>query len=83
MNQMLSFERMLQRAGNYPGLAMATSFIQVEYGIRELEAHWDGFVDSMRVYRNVDESEINEIRLYNAFTEGLEDFIECSLSFIV
>ena len=73
----LSFENMLRSAKFFPGLALATSFIQVEYGVRELEGHWRGFVDSLY---DSEKNESNELALYNSFTEGLEDYIEMSLS---
>lgn len=73
----LSFDTMMSAAEHFPGLALATSFIQVEYGILELEAHWEGFVDSISGH-NLDE--VNAFSLYKFFTEGLEDYIEISMS---
>jgi len=77
MSYDLSFETMMLAAKYFPGLALATSFIQVEYGILELEAHWAGFVDSISGH-NLDE--VDALTLYNSFTEGLEDYIEISMS---
>lgn len=72
----LRFESMMLAARHFPGLALATSFIQVEFGVKELEAHWAGFVDSINYYQET----LTQIGLYNSFTEGLEDFIEIALS---
>lgn len=41
-----SFDQMIKHAKTDFELASATSFIQVEFGKRELLACWDGFVDS-------------------------------------
>lgn len=77
MSYDLTFETMMSVARHCPGLALATSFIQVEYGVLELEAHWDGFVDSISG-QNLDN--VDALTLYNSFTEGLEDYIEISMS---
>ena len=45
-----SFNQMMAIASGNPDLAKATSFIQVEYGLNELRASWDGFVDTSKHY---------------------------------
>ena len=40
----VSFERMRKTAALNNPLSVATSYMQVEYGLSELEACWDGFV---------------------------------------
>ena len=41
---------MMAVASGNPDLAKATSFMQVEYGLDDLRASWDGFVDSSKHY---------------------------------
>lgn len=43
-----SFEQMMTVAAGNKKLAEATSFIQVEYGLDDLRASWDGFVDTSK-----------------------------------
>jgi capsule polysaccharide export protein KpsC/LpsZ len=45
-----SFKQMMTIAAGNKKLAEATSFVQVEYGIDELRACWDGFVDTSTHY---------------------------------
>ena len=42
----VNFESMMRFASGNFTLAEATSFLQVEYGMSELRACWDGFVDT-------------------------------------
>ena len=41
-----TFEQMQTACCSNKQLAMATSYMQVEYGLDELRAGWDGFVDT-------------------------------------
>lgn len=43
-----SFEQMMTVAAGNKKLAEVTSFMQVEYGIDELRASWNGFVDTSK-----------------------------------
>lgn len=43
---MITFEELLRIAAREPALAEVLSFVQVEYGLDELKAHWQGFLDS-------------------------------------
>ena len=45
-----SFKQMMTIAAGNKKLAEATSFVQVEFGILELHACWDGFVDTSKEY---------------------------------
>jgi len=45
-----SFKQMMTVAAGNKKLAEATSFVQVEFGILELQACWDGFVDTSAHY---------------------------------
>ncbi len=40
----VSFSEMLKVAAGNPTLGVAASYLQVEYGMEELRACWDGFV---------------------------------------
>ena len=68
----ITFESMMRfAAGNFT-LAEATSFIQVEHGIKELEACWDGFVDTS------DDAGLefkNKKEVCEAFAEALHEYI--------
>jgi len=45
-----SFKQMMTIAADNKKLAEVTSFVQIEYGLKELEACWDGFVDTSKHY---------------------------------
>ena len=68
----ITFDRMMiYAAGNF-SLAEPTSFIQVEYGIKDLKACWDGFVDTSDdaglVFKNKKD-------VCESFSEALNDYI--------
>ncbi len=68
-----SFEQMLVAAKKSFPLAEATSYIQVEYGLGELQACWDGFVDTSDAY----DQEFNSRKQICAeFTHALSEYIE-------
>lgn len=54
-------------------LAEATSFIQVEYGISELHACWDGFVHTSD---NYDQEFKSRKQICAEFANALADYIE-------
>jgi hypothetical protein len=68
----ITFESMMRfAAGNFT-LAEATSFLQVEYGMSELRACWDGFVDTSN---NAELTFKDRKTLCNEFTAALSDYI--------
>ena len=68
----ITFESMMRfAAGNFT-LAEATSFLQVEYGMSELRACWDGFVDTSN---NAELTFKDRKNLCNEFTAALSDYI--------
>ena len=40
----VTFDQMRRAARNFSELGVSASYLQVEYGLSELEACWDGFV---------------------------------------
>jgi hypothetical protein len=68
----ITFESMMRfAAGNFT-LAEATSYLQVEFGMAELQACWDGFVDTSN---NAELTFKNRKTLCNEFTAALSDYI--------
>ena len=68
----ITFESMMRfAAGNFT-LAEATSFLQVEYGMDDLRACWDGFVDTSD-YAGLEFKDRKTI--CNEFTAALSDYI--------
>jgi len=68
-----SFEKMLETACYIPDLAMATSFTQVEFGIAELHACWDGFVDTSD---NYNQNFTTGTQICLEFTRALTEYIK-------
>jgi hypothetical protein len=68
-----SFEQMMTQAAGNPELAKATSFMQVEYGIDDLRASWDGFVDTSKYYKVEFKTRKH---LCERFAETLADYID-------
>ena len=60
----IDFTQVFDYADQRPELAIARSFVQVEGGVSELEASWDGFKDAAE-FHNVS---------YDSATHALEDF---------
>lgn len=46
----VSFSDMMKVAAGNPALGVAASYLQVEYGLDELRACWDGFVHTSDAY---------------------------------
>jgi hypothetical protein len=69
----VSFEQMRRAARNNPELAVPASYLQVEYGLAELEACWDGFVHTSDYYNQTfaTRKAINQ-EFANALNEYLE-----------
>ena len=68
----ITFESMMRFAANNFLLAQATSYFQVEFGIAELRACWDGFVDTSN---NAELNFKDRVVLCNEFTAALSDYI--------
>ena len=68
-----SFNQMMTVASGNKKLAKATSFIQVECGLDELRASWDGFVDTSKHY-GVEFS--TRKHLCSEFANALVEYIE-------
>ena len=69
----VTFEQMLRASRNLPELGVPASYMQVEYGLAELEACWDGFVHTSDAYHQSFKTrkEINQ-EFANALNEYLE-----------
>ena len=69
----VTFDQMRIGARNNPELGVLTSYLQVEYGIRELEACWDGFADTNDNYGMTFKS---KKEIYLEFADALNEYIE-------
>ena len=68
-----SFKQMMTIAAGNKRLAEATSFVQVEFGLKELETCWAGFVDTSKHYG----VEFNTRKhLCEEFANALTEYIE-------
>lgn len=68
-----SFERMMVFASGFYELAEATSFLQVEYGLSELRACWDGFVHTSDAYGQTFKT---KKQVYAEFASALTEYID-------
>ena len=68
----ISFERMMTYAAGNLSLAEPTSFIQVEYGLKDLRACWEGFVDTSN---EAGLSFRNKKEICESFAEALQDYV--------
>jgi hypothetical protein len=69
----VTFQQMLAAGKKNPQLGKACSYMQVEYGIKELETCWQGFVDTS------DHAEQNfryRKQVCAEFGDALSDYIE-------
>jgi hypothetical protein len=69
----VTFDQMRIGARNNPDLGVLTSYLQVEYGIKELEACWDGFADTNDNYGMTFKS---KKEIYLEFADALNEYIE-------
>ena len=69
----VTFEKMRIVARNNPELGVPASYLQVEYGLKELEACWDGFVHTSDEYGQEFKTR-KQICL--EFANALNDYIE-------
>lgn len=69
----ITFHQVQIGARNNPKLGVPASYIQVEYGIRELEACWDGFAHTSDNYGL---SFPSRKEVYLEFADALSEYIE-------
>jgi hypothetical protein len=70
----VTFDKMRIVARNNSELGVPTSYMQVEYGLEELEACWDGFVHTSDNYGQEFKSR-KQICL--EFANALNEYLEC------
>ena len=69
----VTFNKMRIVARNNPELGVPASYMQVEYGLEELEACWDGFVHTSDSYGQEFKS---RKQICVEFTHALSEYIE-------
>jgi hypothetical protein len=69
----VSFESMMRIAAGNKSLAIATSYLQVEYGLSELQACWDGFTHTSDNYGQTFK---NRKLVCEEFSNALNEYIE-------
>jgi len=69
----VTFEQMRHGARNNPELAVPSSYLQVEYGLSELEACWDGFVHTSDAYHQTFKT---RKEIYQEFANALSEYLE-------
>ena len=69
----ITFEQMLRGARNNPELGIPASYMQVEYGLSELEACWDGFAHTSD---NYDQTFKSRKEIYFGFADALNEYLE-------
>ena len=68
----VSFEQMRSAARNNSELGVLASYLQVEYGLSELEACWDGFVHTSDAFELTFE---NKKHVCLEFADALDDYL--------
>jgi hypothetical protein len=69
----VTFEQMRRAARNNSELGVSASYLQVEYGLEELEACWDGFVHTSDNYGQEFD---NRKQIYIEFSNALHEYLE-------
>jgi hypothetical protein len=69
----VTFEQMRRAARNNSELGIPASYLQVEYGLAELEACWDGFVHTSDYYQQHFKS---RKEIYLEFANALSEYLE-------
>jgi hypothetical protein len=69
----ITFEQMRRAARNNPELGVPASYLQVEYGLTELEACWDGFVHTSDYYTQHFKT---RKAIYQEFANALSEYLE-------
>ena len=69
----VTFEQMRRASRNMSELAVPASYLQVEYGLSELEACWDGFAHTSDAYGQTFKS---RKEIYQEFANALSEYLE-------
>lgn len=69
----VSFEQMQKAARNLHELGIPASYMQVEYGLSELQACWDGFVHTSDHYG---QSFKTRKEIHQEFAKSLNEYLE-------
>ena len=69
----VTFEQMRKAARNMSELGIPASYMQVEYGLSELEASWDGFVHTSDHY---EQNFKNKKQIFLEFANALNEYLE-------
>ena len=69
----VNFEQMRKASRNLPDLGIPASYMQVEYGLAELEACWDGFVHTSDAY---DQTFKSRKAIYQEFANALSEYLD-------
>jgi hypothetical protein len=69
----VSFDQMMRVAAGNPDLGVSASYLQVEYGLNELKACWDGFVHTSDAYAQEFKSR-KQVCL--EFSDALNEYLE-------
>ena len=69
----VTFEQMRRGARNNSELGVPASYLQVEYGLAELEACWDGFVHTSDHYNQNFQT---RKEIYQEFANALSEYLE-------
>lgn len=69
----VTFDQMRKAARNNPELGVPASYLQVEYGLSELECCWDGFVHTSDHYGQQFKT---RKAIYLEFANALSEYLE-------
>lgn len=69
----VSFPQMMRVAAGNKTLALAASYLQVEYGLGELQACWEGFTHTSD---NYDQTFKSRKQVCEEFSNALNEYIE-------
>ena len=69
----VTFEQMRRASRNLSELGVSASYLQVEYGLDELEACWDGFVHTSDSYAQAFKT---RKAIYQEFANALSEYLE-------
>ena len=69
----VTFEQMRRASRNNSELGVPASYLQVEYGLLELEACWDGFVHTSDLHQQTFKT---RKEIYQEFANALSEYLE-------
>lgn len=69
----VTFEQIRRAARNLSELGIPASYLQVEYGLAELEACWDGFAHTADAYGQKFKT---RKEIYQEFANALSEYLE-------